>query len=175
VYFAHPFLVFAAAAGVAAVLWPIKPGRALFGAAGFFAWGFAEALQQAFSIVALNRVWREGFATATSAAARARFETYIGAFDGIWDSFYLLLLTAFLVANLLYGSALLGERGFARVIGVFFLAAAGLTVLIWLENFADIVFLDRFTDQLYPAIQPLGRFLTGVWLWRESAIDRRSL
>jgi len=51
-------------------------------------------------------------------------------------------------------------------ISVFFALAAGLGLVSLLTSFGGGVLPASVMAVLYPTIQPAGRFLTGVWLWR---------
>lgn len=164
-YLVHPFLVFTAALGVALASRRLAPARALTGLLAFGLWGMTEAGQQTLTLFAFDD-WRRAW-LAGDAAVRATMEVRTALYDGLWDASYALLLIGFLIGNTLYAAMLLpqGDR-LSRIVGVFFILAALLTLSILSGEVGGPVLpapLDRWT---YPAIQPLGRILIGVWLWR---------
>lgn len=164
VYFVHPFIVLMVALAVAMRIRNFKPGLAVVGLLAFILWGFTEAAQQGMTLFAFDR-WRVAFASADE-ATRLQFRTLTMMYDGLWDGMYFLLLVGFAIANLCFGLVLLRLEGLGRVIGVFFVAAAVLTLsLIWRELGWGAV-PEPLASLSYPAIQPLGRTLIGVWLWR---------
>ncbi len=165
VYYVHPFLVLTAAWGVVARKFRESAGAVTTGFLFFGFWGFAEALQQALSLVALNLNWREGYARAADPVTREMFRTHLLGFEAVWDSLYLLLLTGFAVAHLLYGFATWSGSGLERVVSCGFFLGAGLTLLILSVNFGGLALPRGLTAWLYPTIQPLFRVLLGVWLW----------
>jgi hypothetical protein len=165
VYFLHPFLVLAAAWGVVAKKIGQSAGSVTTGFFFFGFWGFTEALQQALSLVALNLHWREGYARATDAELKEAFRIHLLGFEAVWDALYLLLLTGFLVAHVLYGVATWRSKGLEKAVSCGFFLGAGLTLLILSANFGGPRVPAALTAWLYPLIQPLFRVLLGVWLW----------
>ena len=163
-YLLHPFLVMMAALGVAAALRRHAPGAAAAGFLGFLLWGFTEAAQQALTLVAYRR-WADAWVSA-DAAVREVLQVQVTTYDAIWDSMFLLLLIGFLIGNLLYGLALSRRPGFDRVVGACFFAAAALTFAGISGELGGPVLPAAIAPWIYPAIQPLARFLIGVWLWR---------
>ncbi|CAA9310861.1 MAG: hypothetical protein AVDCRST_MAG56-6210 [uncultured Cytophagales bacterium] len=165
VYYVHPFLVLTAAWGVVARKFRESTGAVTTGFLFFGCWGFAEALQQALSLVALNLNWREGYARTADEATREMFRTHLLGFEAVWDALYLLLLTGFAMAHILYGIATWPGSGLERVISWGFFLGAGLTLLILSANFGGPAVPRGLTMWLYPTIQPLFRVLLGIWLW----------
>lgn len=167
IYLVHPLLVFAGAFGVAALLRP-RP-LASPGLIGFGLWAAAEVAQQCLTLFAFDR-WRRAW-LAGDEAVRATMEVRTAIYDGLWDAAYVLLLIGFLIGNACFGAAMARMRGLGRVVGLFFLAAAALTVSLLLPEFGGPALLEPVAAWPYPAIQPPGRLLIGLWLWREA--DRR--
>jgi len=87
-------------------------------------------------------------------------------YDGIWDGMYMLLLIAFAIGNACFGAALLAKPGLGRVVGGFMLAACVLTVVLFINELGISLVPAPVLKWSYPAIQPLGRLLIAVWLWR---------
>ncbi len=164
VYFFHPFITLMAALAVATRIRHFKPGLAVVGLLTMMLWAFTEAAQQGLTLFAFDK-WRVAFATADD-ATRAQIRTLTMMYDGLWDGMYFLILNAFAIGNLCLGLALLRLAGLGRVVGAFFIAAFLLTVsLIWREiGWGELP--EPLASWSYPAIQPLGRTLIGVWLWR---------
>jgi hypothetical protein len=79
---------------------------------------------------------------------------------------YMLLLIGFAIGNACLGTALVAGEGLARVAGGFMLAACVLTILLFLGQIGFALLPEAVLDWAYPLIQPLGRALIGVWLWR---------
>jgi hypothetical protein len=167
IYLVHPFLCVVAALAVAARCWARTAGAAALGVLGFSLWGAVEAGQQTFTLVALDRTWRAAWPTA-DAAARELIRGYVGLYDLVWGSLYLLLLLGFLPGNLSLAVATWQQGGLGRWVALAFSAAAGLTFLFLLPELGGPALLDG-QDWVYPLIQPAGRSLIGVWLWKAAA------
>lgn len=78
----------------------------------------------------------------------------------------MLLLIGFAIGNASLGSAMIGIDWLARAVGGSMLAARALTILLFLGEIGLAVLPDTWLQWACPAIQPLGRALMGVWLWR---------
>jgi hypothetical protein len=164
VYFIHPFLTVAAALGVAMRLRRTAASLVVPGLLAFVLWGATEAGQQALTLFAFNP-WRTAW-LAGDPAVRATMELRAAIYDGVWNAMYFLVICAFFVANVLYALALVRMRGLSRVIGVFYGAAASLTLFIIIAEVSGRQLLpESIAFWLYPLIQPLARILIGVWLW----------
>jgi hypothetical protein len=164
VYLLHPFLVFTAAMGIALALRLRAPGLAIAGIAGFLLWAFNEIGQQGLTLFAFDR-WRLAWDGADAATREAiRINTHL--YDGIWDGMYMVLLIGFAIGNACLGSALVAAGGLARAAGGFMLAACALTLALFFNELNLPLLPAAVLDWSYPAIQPLGRALIGVWLWR---------
>jgi hypothetical protein len=166
VYLLHPFLAFAAAMGVALALRERAPVLAIAGIAGFLLWAINEAGQQGLTLFAFDR-WRLAWDEADDAMRESiRINTLL--YDGIWDGMYMVLLVGFAIGNACLGSAMIAAGGLARIAGGFMLAACVLTVALFFNELNLPLLPATLLDWSYPAIQPLGRALIGVWLWRMS-------
>jgi hypothetical protein len=93
-------------------------------------------------------------------------------YDGIWDGMYAVLLIGFAIGNACIGAALLGGHGLGRVAGGFMLAACALTVALFSRECGLQLLPEALLQWAYPAVQPLGRALLGMWLWRVAATER---
>lgn len=164
VYFVHPFITFAAALGVGLRIRALRSAAAIIGISGFALWACSEAGQQTLTLFAFDK-WRVAYATADE-ATRTIIRTNTAMYDGLWDALYFLLLVAFTIGNTSLGIALVrAGRGVTRVVGFFFLAAAALTVTIITGELQWGSLPEPLASWSYPAIQPLGRTLIGLWLW----------
>jgi hypothetical protein len=177
VYLAHPFITFVPALAVAARCRAQAAGAASLGLAGFGLWAATEAGQQALTKVALDRTWRAAWPTA-DAAAREAIRRDVALYDVLWDALYLLIVLAFFLGNVFLAIAVRGaradheHRGRDRLDGwvsIAYLGAAGLTLLLIIPELGGPAIGGSATDWLYPLIQPPGRALIGVWLWREAS------
>jgi hypothetical protein len=165
VYFVHPFLVVAAALGVAMRLRRAATSLVIPGLLAFLLWGATEAGQQALTLFAFNP-WRVAW-LAGDPAVRATMELRTAMYDGVWNAMYFLLIAGFFVANLLYALALIHRRGLSCVVGVLYAAAAALTLQIFIVEVGGGQLLpDAFAFWIYPLVQPLARALIGAWLWK---------
>lgn len=165
VYLMHPFITFAAALGVGLRIRTLRSAAAVIGIAGFALWASNEAIQQTMTLFAFDK-WRAAYFAADE-ATRAAIRANTAMYDGLWDAFYFLLLIGFSIGNFFLGFALVrAGSGVTRLVGCFFLAAVALTLL---TNIAPELQWWTVPEPLarwsYPAIQPLGRVLIGLWLW----------
>jgi hypothetical protein len=167
VYLIHPFLVLMAALGVAMRIRRLHSVAALIGLLGCVLWAFTEAGQQTLTLFAFDR-WRAAY-LAGDEVVRAHIHTSTAVYDGLWDAMYFLLLLGFSIGNAAFAAALLRGRGLTRVVGAFFVAAVALTFTYIAGEMRWFTLPDLLETWSYPAIQPLGRVLTGVWLWRAAA------
>lgn len=179
IYLFHPFLVFAAATGLAARCRVRAAGAASLGLAGFALWAATEAAQQALTKVALDRTWRAAWPTADQ-AARAVIREQVALYDIVWDAMYLLILIGFLAGNVCLALAVrrvaaasTGDPALGRWVSVALWAAAALTLFLLLPEVGVQVTLPG-SQWLYPAIQPAGRALAGIWLWNEAGWEIRA-
>jgi hypothetical protein len=164
IYFVHPFLVTAAALGVAMRMRREAASLVIPGLLAFCLWGATEAGQQALTIFAFNP-WRFAW-LAGDPVVRATMEARAALYDGLWNAMYFLLLVGFLIANALYAAAMCRRPGLSRNVGILYAAAAALTLqIIVVEVGGPQLLPDALDFWVYPLIQPLARTLIGVWLW----------
>lgn len=168
IYLVHPFLVVTAALAVWARCRATAGGAASLGFLGFALWGATEAAQQALTKVALDRTWRPAWETA-DATQRQLIRNHVAIYDVLWDSLFLLILLAFLAGSIFLAVATRKTGGLGRWVSVAFAAGAAITVLNLLPELG--VKVPAQTEWLYPLLQPAGRALIGVWLWREARND----
>jgi hypothetical protein len=163
----HPGLAVTAALGVALALGSRAPARAATGALCFFVWGQCELVQQALVLVGLT--WRlyPRYLAAVDNVARHEVAASIDALRATSDALFFALLLAFIAGNLLLAWAMQPHaHGLGRVVAVIFVLAAGLGAVSFATQFGAGVVPAGAMELLYPLIQPAGRVLTGVWLWR---------
>jgi hypothetical protein len=171
VYLIHPFLVVTVALAVAARCRFRAAGAASLGFLGFGLWGATEASQQTLTLVALDRTWRAAWATANE-AERHLIRAHVATYDALWDSLYLLILIAFFAGSVFLAIATWAHPGMARWVSIAYVGGAVVTLLILVPEVGGPGLPAGSTEWLYPAIQPAGRALTGVWLWREAEHER---
>jgi hypothetical protein len=164
----HPLIVLVGALGVLLARFARSPGASSCGFLFFLLWGGTEGIQQSLVLVALNWTWRRGY----SESGDFSLESHMRGFEALNDGLFFFLLLAFIIANLCYGLAAWDRGRLHRTISVFFVLAAALGVVSLLTSYGGGVLPESVMAAAYPTIQPLGRFLTGIWLWRtgESAI-----
>jgi hypothetical protein len=80
---------------------------------------------------------------------------------------YVLLVLAFTWGNVAFGLLLAKGRGLDRALAVFLALVTILNLSILTVEFGGPEVLPgALGEWAYPAIQPLGRTLIAVWLWR---------
>lgn len=163
-YLFHPLIVLVAALGIAAARRRAASGPAVLGFLGFLLWSFTEAAQQALTLRTFD-LWRTAWPAADE-STRALLQTQIATYDALWDAMYFLLLIGFFFGNTLLGIATWRGRGLTRVVSLFLFAAALLTLTNLSGELKGPVLPSPLGFWIYPALQPLGRLLIGVWLWR---------
>jgi len=166
IYFIHPFLVMMAGLAIAMRVRFIAASFAVVGLMGFVLWGFTEAAQQTMTLFAFDK-WRVAFAAA-DAATRAEIRTLTTMYDGLWDGMYFLILVGFAIGNFCLSIVLFHLPGLSRVVGCFMFAAVLLTLTLIAREIGWFSLPEPLATWSYPAIQPLGRVLIGVWLWKMS-------
>ncbi|HEY7640529.1 MAG TPA: hypothetical protein VH814_12470 [Steroidobacteraceae bacterium] len=170
VYLVHPFLTFAAALGVALRIRTVRSAAAVIGIAGFALWASNEAAQQTLTLFAFDK-WRAAYFAADE-ATRAIIRTNTALYDGLWDAMYFLLLIGFSIGNTSLGVGLLrAGKGVTRVVGCFFLGAVAITLPIITGELQWWTMPEPLASWSYPAVQPLGRTLIGLWLWSAARED----
>lgn len=165
-YLLHPFVVLTAALGVMFVLRARSPVLALIGIMAFSAWALLEASQQTLTLFAFDK-WRLAWDSADE-ATRTAIRINTAMYDGIWDGMYALLLVAFAIGNACYAASMAREPGLTRVVSGFMIAVCVLSVCLLANELRIPLLPETVLEWSYPAIQPLGRLLIGVWLWRAS-------
>jgi hypothetical protein len=167
-YYIHPFVTFIAALGVYVIAKRFDAGFALLAIVFIGVWAFAEALQQALTIVALNWTWR-GTYLAADAATQELYRSHMDMYAALWDGLYFLLLSGFILGSFFFAVALLPQRGFDRLIGALFLVVSALSVLNFMAGYQGPAWAGAIANFAYPVIQPVTRALIGVWIWRSGA------
>ncbi len=158
----HVFVALLAYGVTAAVLRRRAPVATAVGLTAFAFWCLAEALGVSVNIWAVNDAWRAGYAAADPEMQnliRSSLHTY----SGIWNGIFFVILTAFLIGTLSYGTALASGGMIERILAALFLLAAPLTVIIMLDGYFGAS-LSQWIAWSYPLLQPLSRALLGFWL-----------
>jgi hypothetical protein len=168
VNFAHNWLALFGYIGAAAVLARRARGLAVAGVTAFGIWAVTELVGISVIIFAVNRTWRASYAAADE-AGRASLRTLFVGWDAVWDGMFFLLLVAFLLGCLMYGVAAVRGRGLERVVGALLLAGVPLTAFIMAGEYFGVGWANVISDAVYPVLQPVSRFLMGVWLWQAAS------
>lgn len=117
--------------------------------------------------VALDRTWRAAWPTA-DAAARELIRNQVATYDALWNAMYFLVLIGFMVESI--GLALATRREPGRPLGEHrVLGRCGAHAALLFPEVGAPTLPNSWTAWLYPATGPLGRFIIGLWLWREAA------
>ena len=164
----HPFIVLFGALGIAAVRATRATGAAATAVVFMVLWAGTEAVQQAIALVAVHWTWRAGLAATTDPATALRLRGHIESADGLADAMFLVILMAFVVANVALAVATWERDPLSRAVSVGFVLAAALGVISGLTAFGPGVLPAGVMAVLYPALQPPARILTGIWLWRQA-------
>lgn len=166
VNFAHVFLALFAYWGAAARKITTSAGLVSAGFICFLIWAVTELMGVTVLIFAQNYTWRRALAAQPDGATRAALTANINAFGDVWDALFFLLLVAFLLGTLFYGLALRRGAGTEKVVGICFLLAVPLTLMIIADGYGGVGWFAPLVTWVYPALQPVSRFLLGVWLWK---------
>lgn len=167
-YLIHPFITVTASLAVAIRQRHKAAGFATLGLLGFLLWGGTEAAQQALTKIAMDGTWRAAWPTADE-EARALIRSHVAMYDALWNSMYLLIIIAFLFGNSFLAMAMRRERGLGRWVSFAYWGGAAVTLPLVLQELGAPALPEALDFWLYPAIQPLGRSLIGLWLWRVAA------
>lgn len=163
----HVLIAPAGYAAAAALLARRAPAAAWIGLACILAWSFAEALGVSINIWGQNAEWRSRW-SAAAPPERLALQAAMITFQGFWNGIFFLVLVFFALASGLLGFAAVGEPGLGRWVGWLLLAAVPLTLIIMLEGYFGQA-LGQFIEWSYPLLQPLSRFLMGIWIWRAAS------
>lgn len=131
----------------------------------FVLWAFTEVVQQTILLVTMNLRWRREYLATESSDRHSVLRAHIESVGGISDALFVVILLAFIAANLLALAALLsgGRRG--RLPATCFGVGATLGALSLISTI-DPGAAGAVMQILYPLLQPAARFVVGVWLWR---------
>ena len=168
VNFAHIYFALIAYWAVVAKKSSESAGFVSLGFIFFLIWGITELMGVSVLIFALNYEWRKTLASQPDEAARTMLLTNINAFNDVWNALFFLLLIAFLLGTLFYGLALWKGKGLERILSICFLLAVPLTLFIIADGYGGLTWFSLLVTWIYPALQPISRFLLGVWLWKNS-------
>ncbi len=162
----HPMIALVGFLGVAGVIWRRAPGATAVALLFMLAWSLGEAVQQSLLLVAQG--WRlfPRYLAAVDDVSRAQVAASVDAVTAASDALFFLLLLAFIAGNLLFAWATRAPRGLQLAVSFAFALSAALGVVSFATRFGGGIPPGAVMDVLYPAIQPAGRLMTGIWLWR---------
>ncbi|MBD2705493.1 hypothetical protein IC229_33085 [Spirosoma sp. BT702] len=141
--------------------------KAIFGMLWFGIWGAVEMSGVAIILFSVNYNWRTTYETADM-AQKVALRTNIEGFYSVWDSLFFVLLIAFLLGTLFFGWATWRSKGLEKILSYLFWMAVPLTLLIILDNYANQSWAGQLTKAVYPILQPVSRFILGLFLWKQS-------
>jgi hypothetical protein len=163
----HVCLVVVSMLGVALVRRRAAPALTTLGFLGYVLFASVELLRQSLAFFALNRSWRAAYAApGADDATRAQMETLLAAWPGINDALFHLFIFGFTAGTACYAAALLNGRGLQRATGAVFAAWAAMDAVGFLSGIVPR--MPELPALLSTTVQPLGRVLVGVWLWRSA-------
>lgn len=136
----------------------------------FLIWGITEMTGIAAIIFSVNKTWRASY-NAVNESQQEIFKANIETFYSTWDSMFFVLLIAFLLATLFYGWATFNGKGIEKLLSYLFLLAAPLTLLIIFSGYADVAWAGTIVTFTYPVLQPVSRFVLGLYLWKASGSE----
>lgn len=131
----------------------------------FLIWGITEMTGIATIIFAVNKTWRANYQSA-SVNQQEIYKANIETFYSVWDSLFFVLLIAFLLASLFYAWATFNGKGLEKLLSYLFLLAVPLTLLIIMGNYTGISWAGTIVAFIYPVLQPVSRFVMGLFLLR---------
>ena len=164
----HMVLGFAAMLGVYFVVKPRSPGFAAFAIAMIFAWMLVEMVAMSIALFGVNLTWRSGFAAADP-ARQAAYRVLLAGWPGVFEGLYFVLVVAFAVASFVLGLLAWPMKGIARVAGAFLLLGGLISVAFLVSGYGGPEWPGKIAGTVYPVVQPAGRALLAVWLWRVAA------
>ena len=164
----HMVLGLVVALGLWRVLSPSSPGFAALGVALYAIWAVVELVAMATNLFGVNMAWRAGYAAADPATKEAYRVLIIG-WSGVWDGLYFVLGSGYSLGSLVFGALAIRMTGIARLSGVFLFLAAAIRIAFLLGGYAGQAWAEDAAGFVYPVIQPVGRAVLAVWLWKESS------
>lgn len=167
VNFIHLPLALTGYFGLAVVLYKREAVKSTFGMLWFLIWGIVEMVGIAINLFSVNYNWRSAYASADNITKNA-LKINIDAFTSIWQSAFFVLLVAFLFGTLFFGWATWKAKGIEKLLSWLLWLAVPLTLLIILSNYAGQKWAGQITTYVYPALQPISRFVLGLFLWRNA-------
>ena len=133
----------------------------------FIIWGAIEMIGISGIIFTVSKNWRANYASA-SETVQATLQNNIDIYFAIWDSMFFVLLIAFLLGTLFYGWATWKGKGLEKILSYLFWLAVPLTIIIMLSGYFGINGLNNLVDVIYPMLQPVSRFLLGLFLLKST-------
>ncbi|MDH3709166.1 MAG: hypothetical protein OER04_04725 [Cyclobacteriaceae bacterium] len=137
----------------------------------FLIWGTVEMTGIAGIIFAVNNHWRSAFNSASATqqeVLRMQIENYLTN----WDSWFFVLLVAFLLGMACFGWATWKGRGIEKTLSYLFWLAVPLTLLIILSKYLSLEWAGTVVAFTYPILQSVSRGLLGVYLWKNAKYDQ---
>ena len=136
----------------------------------FLIWGIVEMIGVSGIIFAVNRTWRANYSSASD-SVKAILQQNIENYFLIWDSLFFVLLIAFLLGTIFFGWATWKGQGLEKILSYLFWLAVPLTIFIILSGYFNFSLGSSIVEVVYPILQPVSRFLLGVYLIKNARAD----
>jgi hypothetical protein len=169
----HCVLVLVSMAGLGATLWRRASILVGFGLLGYLVFALAEILRMSLAIFALNRTWREQYATAADEAVRAGLRTLINGFDGVSAALFFVFSLGFTAGLVCYAAVLVRGTSRERQLGAVFATWAALSSATLADTTAGTTVFSSGLWWVGPYFQPLARAYIAWWLWTSSVSASR--
>ena len=170
ILFIHPQVNIIASLGIAFLLFRKYPTQMIVGSLFLIVWAYTEMSQQSLLIDALNQIWRPNYVQAENELSKEMFRSLIHAANGISDSKYFLVIYAFGLGSLIYGTALIQEDGLGKWIGFSLLFIGILSLGSFVRYYLGVSSLNKPVNWLYEWIysylQPIVRIAIGIWIFK---------
>lgn len=166
----HPFLTLTGALGVALYVFREHPGKSLTG----FLFAFTEKITEFFlgmtMLFVVLGIWVRGYGATTDPARKAILRERTEVFFEYRDGAFVLLWVTFTLAAVLYALALRKGGRYERVVALTYAAAAVLTVLMLIGEYAgQNAWVSPIILWTYAPVLTANRLLAGLMLMRRTA------
>lgn len=163
VNFMHIPLALIAYWGLAHKLRSRELPKVTLGMIWFSIWGTVEMVGLSGIIFAVNKNWRTNYLTASDSTKKL-LEQNVENYFALWDGMFFVLLIAFLLGTSFFGWATWKGKGLEKILSYLFWLAVPLTLLIIISGYFGFSQGDGLIEIFYPVLQPVSRFLLGLYL-----------
>ena len=164
----HVCLVVVSMFGVFLARRRTAPALTTLGFLGYVFFASVELMRQSFAFFAVNRSWREAYAApGATESTRATMSALLDAWPGINDALFHGFIFGFTVGTACYAAVLLRGNSYERAVGWVFAGWSLMNAVGFLSGIVPKV--PELPAFLPVTVQPLGRVLIGVWLWKRGS------